>query len=368
MDLMPERDFGPRRLSIELTNICNLHCSYCLRDEDALYHTPANFFSLDLLQKVLTSAREVMGLTNVGFTGGEPTLHPGFGRVLEIAVANGIKFSFVTNGWHFERVWPMVLTHRGSITHVAFSLDGATREDHDNWRGEGSFVRVVRALTRCHGNGIPFSIKVALRRDIVAKLEELALFAARLGAVCLNFGHVLPTSNEFEQTALLTLDERKRAEQEIANLSRIFKMKIALDVGYYNIDPSPPCSPLAGVSANVDYRGWLSLCCNLSGFRGAVGRDDIAADLNTEDFGSAYARLSRVAAEQLEARATRLETLAEQGIAPDLYTGSPCLFCLDTFAKLPWRKEAKGAALESRSLPVLGQAPFKRPASATVMS
>src|SRR4030095_47494 len=120
------------------------------------------------------------------------------------------------------------------------------------------------------------------------------------------------------------------AEQEIASLSRIFKMKIGIDVGYYNVDVSPPCSALAGVSANVDYRGRLSLCCNLSGFRGAVGEGDVVADLHTEDFGSAFARLSLVAAAQVEARRERLTSIASEGTEADFYTRSPCPVCLDT--------------------------------------
>ena len=47
----------PTRLSVELTNICNLHCSYCMRDEDALYHTKANFFPADLLGRIIREAR-----------------------------------------------------------------------------------------------------------------------------------------------------------------------------------------------------------------------------------------------------------------------------------------------------------------------
>ncbi len=359
-----DRDFGPRRLSIELTNICNLHCSYCLRDEDALYNTSANFLPLELLETVFNRATEVMGLTNVSFTGGEPTLHPQFMQVLDVAAAKGLKFSFVTNGWHFERVWPAVVAHRDSITNVAFSLDGPTQEEHDSWRGEGSFVRLVHAFSRCYGNGVPFNFKVALRRDTVARLDEIALFAARMGASNLNFAHVLPTSHEAENATALTVEERKRTEQEIANLSRIFKMKIGLDVGYYNVDPAPPCSPLAGVSANIDYRGCLSLCCNLSGFRGAVGQHDVVADLTTEDFGSAYERLSMLASQQLESRTRRLKMLAEQGIEPDLYVSSPCLLCLDTFGKLPWREYADSGTV--RSLPVLAQ--LKAPANSTQLN
>lgn len=351
-NLSSERDLGPRRLSIELTNICNLHCSYCLRDDDALYHTPANFITPEFLESLVSQAREVMGITNIIFTGGEPTLHPQFARLLEIAAVNELKCSFVTNGWHFDRIWPTVLAHRGAIATVAFSLDGATRGTHDRWRGEGSFVRLVSAFARCFASDIPFTIKVGIRRDTVPHLEQIAIFAARMGAASLNFGHIMPTSVSVEDTSALSLEERSQADQEIANLSRIFKMKVGIDVGYYNLDVSPPCSALAGVSCNVDYRGRLSLCCNLSGFRGAVGEGDVVADLNTEDFATAYARLSRVATDQLAARRERLTTLAEQGISPDLYTGSPCLFCLGTLGKLPWRHQL-ASTVEERSLPVL---------------
>lgn len=355
MNAMPDGDFGPRRLTIELTNICNLHCSYCLRDEDALYHSPAEFLAPEFLEKVIVQAREVMGVTNLVFTGGEPTLHPQFGRLIEIGASHGLAIGFVTNGWHFERIWPTVFTHRASMASIGFSLDGATREAHDNWRGEGSFVRLVRAFARCYAHDIPFGVKVNIRRDTVPHLEQIAIFAARMGAASLNFAHVMATSAQVEDTSALSLEERRQAEQEIANLSRIFKMQIGIDVGYYNIDPSPPCSPLAGVSANIDHRGRLTLCCNLSGFRGAIEERDIVADLNVEDFSSAFRRFSLMATAQLEARRNHLMALAERGKSPDLYSGSPCLFCLDTLGKVPWRQAPADVQSESRSLPVIAE-------------
>lgn len=349
---MPGGSFGPRRLTIELTNICNLHCSYCLRDDEALYHSPSEFLSAEFLERVIHEARDVMGVSHLVFTGGEPTLHPEFARLLDIGAANGLTMALVTNGWHFERIWPSVLAHRNSIASVGFSIDGVTRESHDYWRGEGSFVRLVRAFARCHAYEIPFAMKIAIRRDTAANLEQIAMFAARLGAASLNFTHVMPTSAG-EEASSLSLQERRLAEQEIANLSRIFKMKIGIDVGYYNLDPSPPCSPLAGASANIDYVGRLTLCCNLSGFRGAAGQAEIIADLNVEHFSTAFARLSTMASRQLEARRKHLAMLAKQGITPDLYSGSPCLFCLESLGKVPWRQTAADLSSASRSLPVL---------------
>ena len=230
-------DYGPRRLSVELTNICNLHCSYCLRDEDALYHTPAKFFAPELLESIVGQARQAVGITHLNFTGGEPTLHPRFDEILTIAESNNLKVSFVTNGWNFEKIWPKLLAHRSAITHVAFSIDGATRELHDKWRGEGSFVRLVRAFSRCFAGELPFMLKVVIRRDTLPQLEQLALFAARMGAAALHFAHVTPTSADVDNTSALNLDERSQAEKEIAILSRIFKMKIGIDVGYHSAKP-----------------------------------------------------------------------------------------------------------------------------------
>jgi sulfatase maturation enzyme AslB (radical SAM superfamily) len=330
-------DYGPQRLSVELANICNLHCSYCFRADDNLYSPHAEFFPIDLLRRIIGEAREAANITRINFTGGEPTLHPAFAETLQTIGAAGLTVSFVTNGWHFERVWPAIQAHRTAVSHVAFSLDGVTRESHDRWRGKGSFDRLVRAFSRCFMSNLPFGVKVVIRRDLVDQLEQIAIFAARMGAASLHFVHVMPTSGAVADDSALSLEEQRVAEEEIATLARIFKMNIGIDVGYYNIDERrPPCAPLAATSMNIDFRGRLSLCCNLSGFRGAVEELDVVADLNVESFASAYAKFLDLASAQLEKRKVALAALRAQSLTPDLYTGSPCLFCLQSFGKIPW--------------------------------
>jgi MoaA/NifB/PqqE/SkfB family radical SAM enzyme len=345
-----EDDYGPQRLSIELTNICNLHCSYCLRDEEALYHKPANFLSLDFLRRVVREAREVLGIERVIFTGGEPTLHPQFAEVLELVAEEGLESSFVTNGWHFERIWPAVLANRDSLTHIAFSIDGITAVAHDRWRGQGSFERLIRAFCRCQQSRLPCGIKVAIRQDTCGILEQIAIFAARMGAGALSFVHTMPNSQATADAVSLNSEERRLAEQEIAILSRIFKMKVGLDVGYSNIDVQAPCSPLAGRSCNIDYLGRLTLCCNLSGFRDADGHSDVVADLNKDSFSEAYKKLRAVADGQLQRRREALNAITD-GQPPDLFTCSPCLFCLQCFGKVPWHRNEVTA--NERSLPIM---------------
>jgi len=333
------REYGVRRLTVELTNVCNLHCSYCLRDEEALYHSPANFLPVDLFARIAAGARDAMGVEHIMFTGGEPTLHRKFGEIVAAVAGLSLTCSFVTNGWHFERVWPLLAERRDTVTHVSFSLDGTTPESHDRWRGKGSFERVVRGFSRCWASAFPFQVKVGIRRDTVPYLESFALFAARMGAAGLSFAHVMPTSIDVADASALTLEERAAAEREIALLARIFKMPIGIDVGYYNIARESPCSALNGVSANVNYRGQLSLCCNLSGFRGGNGDADVAGDVTQEPFAPALERLRGIAAAQSERRIRALTLLDAKGQTADLTTGSPCLFCLNTFGKTPWSGE-----------------------------
>ena len=335
-------DYGPHRLSVELANICNLHCSYCFRSEDNLYNHRAEFFPVELLRRVIDEARAAAHITRVNFTGGEPTLHPHFAQILETVAAAGLKASFVTNGWHFERTWPALVANRAAVSHVAFSLDGIDRETHDGWRGNGSFDRLIRAFSRCYMSNLPFAIKIVVRRDLVDQLEQIAIFAARMGAAALNFVHVMPTSTALADESALNLDEQRMVEEEVAILARIFKMNIGVDVGYYNIDEEhAPCSPLAGTSMNVDYRGRLTLCCNLSGFRGAEEETDVVADLNVESFASAFTKLKELASAQLKKRNDALAALRAHGVTPDLFTGSPCLFCLQSFGKVPWHRAAE---------------------------
>jgi MoaA/NifB/PqqE/SkfB family radical SAM enzyme len=337
-------NYGPRRLSVELANICNLHCSYCFRSDENLYTSHAEFFPLELLRRVIAEARAAANVTRINFTGGEPTLHPQFEETLLAIRDAGLTVSFVTNGWHFERVWPALESNRAAVSFVAFSLDGVTREDHDRWRGNGSFDRLVRAFTRCYMSKLPFGIKIVIRRDLVDQLEQIAIFAARMGAASLHFAHVMPTSDAVTHTAALTLDEQRAVEQEIAILARIFKMNIGIDVGYYNIDETrPPCAPLAGVSMNIDFRGRLSLCCNLSGFRGAAEESDVIADLNVESFASAYGKFVALATAQSQKRIEALASLRAKTSTPDIYTGSPCLFCLQSFGKIPWHRSSLAA-------------------------
>lgn len=90
--LVPDKTFKPLHLSVNLTNKCNLNCSYCSgadRMEGEL--------SVGLLDKALEMFPSIQAVTFTG--GGEPTLHPYFRELaLIVAVNYGKKLALITNG------------------------------------------------------------------------------------------------------------------------------------------------------------------------------------------------------------------------------------------------------------------------------
>lgn len=88
-------------------NPCNLTCSFCCFANRTL----KEMLTLDQMKKAIDSFVE-LGATGMELTGGgEPTLHPDFGKVVNYAYEKGLKIGVVTNGttitkWHkVGNVW-----------------------------------------------------------------------------------------------------------------------------------------------------------------------------------------------------------------------------------------------------------------------
>ena len=187
---------------MELANICNLHCSYCFRSDDNLYSSHAEFFPLDLLRRVIGEARAAAQHHADQFHRRRADSSSALCRNARIIGNAGLTVSFVTNGWHFERVWPALQANRAAVSHVAFSLDGVDARRSRSLARQRivrSFGARVYALLHVE---LPFAIKIVIRRDLVDQLEQIAIFAARMGAASLNFVHVMPTSNAVAEIRL----------------------------------------------------------------------------------------------------------------------------------------------------------------------
>jgi MoaA/NifB/PqqE/SkfB family radical SAM enzyme len=319
------------RIGIELNNVCNLDCGHCFRDIYRGVGDKSNlFFPLDLLDKILIDAKP-LGYTHIAITGGEPPLHPQFGEALERIAQHGYTYHFLTNARNFAKTLKAVTpaSRRARLTSISISIDGATEATHDQIRGAGSYREVVSAMAACQAVGIPVGIISTINRANRHEIDQLALLGAHLGVKKHVFVHQNPTQHNFSNELVLPLSEWRGIERDVARLRGEFRHEIEMAVGFYTEYYLPRCAPLALDDLNIDYKGRLTLCCQISNYRdGAQDGEDVIADLHHQSLPTA---LSRVMALIKQVHQERLEMAADPARREQLHY--PCLVCLDRFGK-----------------------------------
>lgn len=123
---------------IEITDSCNLRCSFCpcgtagKADNAAM---PRTFMPTALFEKCIAGAQEI-GAKNVFFhVLGEPTLHPGFAHYLKKLEQTPLRLTLTTNGTTIERTGRHILDcpavrQVNFSTHAFAELPRETAERH----------------------------------------------------------------------------------------------------------------------------------------------------------------------------------------------------------------------------------------------
>ncbi len=89
---------------LEITNVCNLSCSFCKgTDREKAFMSEENFVI------AATKLRQVTSYIYFHILG-EPTLHPKLSRFLEICSELGFKVIITTNGTLLPKVWDILLS------------------------------------------------------------------------------------------------------------------------------------------------------------------------------------------------------------------------------------------------------------------
>ena len=142
-----------KSLYIEITDACNLRCSFCpssdcryevgsgksqsSRDTDALganTRGSRNFMSSTLFKQCIAGAVEA-GIENVYLhVLGEPTLHPGFALFLKGIKTAGLSLTLVTNGTTIARAAHHIL-NCPAVRQVNFSTHAYAELPPDEARG-----------------------------------------------------------------------------------------------------------------------------------------------------------------------------------------------------------------------------------------
>jgi hypothetical protein len=128
-----------RKVYLEVTTRCNLHCRTCVRNawEEPLEDMPPATFD-----RVVAQLEDLPQLREVVFGGyGEPFAHPHILDYLAAVKDLGLKVTVSTNGVLLDEEWAKALVQLG-VEVVSVSLDGADPSTYDDVR-QGADLRAV---------------------------------------------------------------------------------------------------------------------------------------------------------------------------------------------------------------------------------
>lgn len=325
----PARPGARFKLIFELTDLCNFSCVHCFRTEAK---GAPRYLDKTVIDRVLDQAAAYNGLDLVALTGGEPTLHPEFVDIVATIANRGHDLTFISNASRIDATLDAILPYLGAVRSVAFSLDGGDATTHDQIRRRpGSFRQVVGAITRCRNEGLEVHVNSVVTRANADELEAIVALAARLGCRAVGFAHCQPTPEAVATGLVMDAGERRRAEADIAALDDLFRIEVVVAGDHFTESPLHQCPQLRMEELNIDYRGRLTACCMLSGFRDGVADTDVLADLGRDSLFEAHERLVAAIAEVNSGRIRRLATGGSLSVGERFL----CTYCIQHYRKVP---------------------------------
>lgn len=278
---MPRRAFD---IGFELTNLCNLHCTHCIRGS---HQSVIDRLELALIRDILDQAQKLFDPLEIVFTGGEPLAADLFAPAVAELAGRGISYRFVTNGWLVPRHLPLFRKFPPRLARV--SLSGANTATHDAARGRGSFRHALLGAAILMSRDIRVDLSMVVTRESSAQLLECLVLAERMGVAELHFILPQPTPESAANESDLSPAEWKQIASEVYALSLTSAVPVKLDYGSYM--PLPvrlKCATLETRQLYVDARGRAIFCCQLA--RYGTGEEPVIGDLNAESLASVIAR------------------------------------------------------------------------------
>jgi len=205
---------------------CNLKCSYCVAKSGP--SVPRRALGLANVQRLVDEAQG-LGFGDIFFTGGEPFLLEDIYDMLGYAALR-LKTTVLTNamllrGARLERLVQVARSVPREKLIVQVSLDGGRAEDHDAYRGAGTWEKTVEGIRLLQEHGFRVRIGTTETPVNAPHLDKICAFHRNLG---------IPDEDHF-----------------IRPLAKRGFSREGLELGMYNLIPE--------VTVNVDGVFWHPL-------------------------------------------------------------------------------------------------------------
>ena len=200
-----------RKLYIEPTTGCNLHCQTCIRN---VWEDGVEQMSQSTFQNLLESLDQLPDLNRVIFTGfGEPLSHPKIIEMIQAVRKRDLAVTLGSNGLLLNNEMALELVRLG-VDRIVISVDGVKPETYASVRGAMlsqvlDNIRTLNEVKKEFGSLTPaLGIEFVILKSNVAELPDLTRLASRLNAARVLVSNVLPYTEEMRQEILYGYEPR----------------------------------------------------------------------------------------------------------------------------------------------------------------
>jgi MoaA/NifB/PqqE/SkfB family radical SAM enzyme len=204
---------------------CNLRCRYCVARSSP--NVPRRAIGLANVQRLIGEAGD-LGFVHTFFTGGEPFLLPDIYDMLVFSSSRMLT-TVLTNAMllHGSRLQKLAAIANENLL-VQVSLDGGCAEDHDAFRGAGSWARAVDGIRALQAEGFRVRLGTTETPANSARLQQLCEFHRSLGIP--DEDHfVRPLARRGNSTEGLELTMNNLVPEVTANLDGVYWHPLSTD-------------------------------------------------------------------------------------------------------------------------------------------
>ncbi len=213
-----------RLVAWETTRRCNLSCKHCRAVAED--HPYENELDTQASFKLLDQIREV-GTPIIILTGGEPLLRDDIFDIAAYGDKIGLRMVMAPNGTLIDEENARKLKESG-IKRISVSLDGASPETHDNFRGlTNAFDDSIRGIKIAKAAGLEFQINTTITKTNLDEIPKILALAEELGAVAHHIFLLVPTgrgkyivdtainAQEYEETLNWFYDQQSKTKLQL---------------------------------------------------------------------------------------------------------------------------------------------------------
>ena len=209
-------DQAPFLVIWETTQACDLACLHCRAS--AVPRRDPRELTTDEAKRLIDTVRR-FGRPLFVLTGGDPLKRPDTVELVRYGAGAGLRMAMTPSGTPLMTPEILARLHGAGLARLAVSLDGATAEQHDRFRGvAGSWAWTIRMLEAARELGLSTQINTTISRHNVHDLESLITLMERLGISLWSVFFIVPTGRA-RAADIATADEFEQVFHRLYDLS-----------------------------------------------------------------------------------------------------------------------------------------------------